>query len=438
MSNAISSELVTKRGEVEQFLSGVELAKISPIAPRLVSETTYAEPSAPPAKAVSDVLILGTRGIPAAHGGFETFAQQLSLYLKHRGWNPSVYCQADDIGDGKGVTEDTWEGVNRILIPSRDSGSVASITYDLRCVLDARNRPGKILLLGYNTAVFATLLSKRGRDIMINMDGLEWQRPKWSRMARCWLWMNEKIAARLSTTMVADHPEIKSHLVRFAPPAKVVMIPYGAPAISQAEEAPLGKLGLTPRSFYVCISRIEPENSQLDLVTAFAASPRKQKLVMLGRLDPNNAYHRAVQEAAGPDVLFPGPIYDKVVLDSLRFHSAAYVHGHTVGGTNPSLVEALGAGCAVIAHDNKFNRWTAGVGQHYFRDVASCKAVFDFVGENPAALDAAREAARMQHRTNFELDEVLGRYERLIGFELQTYCEMPRASALGFARPVSQ
>ena len=250
--------------------------------------------------------------------------------------------------------------------------------------------------------------------------------------------MNEKIAAKLSTTMVADHPEIKAHLVKFAPAAKVVMIPYGALAIDHAEEAPLHSLGLAARSYYVCISRIEPENSQLDIVKAFAAAPRQQTLVMLGKLDPSNAYHRAVREAASANVLFPGPIYDKDMLASLRFHATAYCHGHTVGGTNPSLVEALGAGCAVIAHDNKFNRWTAGPGQHFFRDTASCQAIFGLLGDNPDLLEAARNAARLQHRTNFELDDVLGRYERLIGFELQTYCEMPQVKPLGFARSVPQ
>ena len=386
----------------------------------------------------SDVLILGTRGIPAAHGGFETFAQQFAQYLQANGWNPSVYCQADHLAGGTDVVEDQWNGINRIMIPSRNGGSFASIRYDLRCVLDASRRPGKILLLGYNTAVFALLLSLRGREVIINMDGLEWQRPKWSRAARAWLWLNERIAAKLSTTMVADHPEIKAHLAQIAPVSKVVMIPYGAPAVTEADEAPLRGLGLAPRSFYVCISRIEPENSQLDLVRAFAAVPRQQTLVMLGKLDPSNAYHRAVRQAAGPNVCFTGPIYDKATLASLRVHAAAYCHGHTVGGTNPSLVEALGAGCAVIAHDNKFNRWTAGAGQFFFQDVASCRAVFDQVGSDPGLLETARAAARQQHRSKFQLDDVLGRYERLIGFELQAYCEAPFASSLGFANSAAQ
>ena len=388
-----------------------------------------AEPTAlagqQPWQAASDVLILGTRGIPAAHGGFETFAQQLSQYLSARGWNSSVYCQAGDLPAGLGVTEDSWKGVKRILIPSRNGGSFASILYDLRCVLDASRRPGKVLLLGYNTAIFALLLSLRGREVIINMDGLEWQRPKWSRPARLWLWLNEKLAAKLSTTMVADHPEIKNHLATIAPVSKVVMIPYGAPAVTCASEAPLRSLGLTPQQFYVCISRVEPENSQLELVRAFSARCRGQTLVMLGKLDPANAYHRAVREAASDEVKFVGAIYDKQVLASLRYHAAAYCHGHTVGGTNPSLVEALGAGCAVIAHDNRFNRWTAGGGQFFFRDAQACQSIFDFVGDHPDALERARQAARAQHQAKFELDDVLGRYERLIGFEMQAYCEAP-------------
>ena len=429
MSDGFSSTFVKEREASVDFLNHADLPKIDSSIPQLAIEPNFIDTDMQPPRAMSDILILGTRGIPAAHGGFETFAQQLSLYLKRSGWNPSVYCQVDHIDGEKRVSEDTWNGVNRILIPSRNGGSAASISYDLRCILDASRRPGKILLLGYNTAIFAVLLSMRGRDVMINMDGLEWQRPKWSRMARSWLWMNEKIAAKLSTTMVADHPEIKAHLVRFAPAAKVVMIPYGAPAVTHAEEAPLRSLGLTPRSFYVCISRIEPENSQLDLVRAFAGTPREQTLVMLGKLDPANAYHRAVKEAAGSNVRFTGPIYDKDTLASLRFHATAYCHGHTVGGTNPSLVEALGAGCAVIAHDNKFNRWTAGAGQYFFSDASSCQAIFDQIDANPAALDHARDLARLQHRTKFELDDVLGRYERLIGFELQAYCETPFALA---------
>ena len=257
------------------------------------------------------------------------------------------------------------------------------------------------------------------------MDGLEWQRPKWSRAARLWLWLNERIAAKLGTTLVADHPEIRRHLATIAPDSKLVMIPYGAPPIEEASADPLAALGLTPRSYYLCISRIEPENSQLQIVQAFSATRRNATLFVLGTLDENNAYHRSVRAAASNEVVFAGAIYDHAVLASLRVHAAAYCHGHTVGGTNPSLVEALGAGCAVIAHDNRFNRWTAGSGQFFFQDAGSCRDMFDFVCANPAALEQARQAARRQHEERFQLEAVLAQYERLVGFDLERYCQTP-------------
>jgi glycosyltransferase involved in cell wall biosynthesis len=375
------------------------------------------------------LLILGTRGVPAQHGGFETFAQQLVLYLAERGWDSGVYCQIQASERGPEITETRWNGVGQILIPSRDRGSLASIMYDLRCILDAVKRPGTILLLGYNTAIFAVLLRLAGRNVIINMDGLEWQRPKWSRGARLWLWLNERIAAWLGTTLVADHPEIRRHLTKIARNSKLVMIPYGAPPIEDAAEDPVITLGLKPRNYYLCISRIEPENSQLQIVAAFSATRRNAILFVLGTLDERNAYHRAVRAAASDEVIFAGAIYDQTVLASLRFHAAAYCHGHTVGGTNPSLVEALGAGCAVIAHDNRFNRWTAGPGQFFFQDGEACAEVFDFVCANPPALGQARESASRHHRDRFLLDAVLAQYERLIGFDLEYYCQTPLSLA---------
>ncbi len=138
------------------------------------------------------------------------------------------------------------------------------------------------------------------------------------------------------------------------------MIPYGADIIGAASDQPVRELGLTPGRYFVSIARVEPENSVLEIVQAHRAAGTDTDLAVLGRLDPDNAYHRAVRQAGGNRTLYPGAIYEAETVRSLRFHARGYMHGHQVGGTNPSLVEALGAGNAVIAHDNPFNRWTAG------------------------------------------------------------------------------
>ncbi|TIV96018.1 MAG: glycosyltransferase family 1 protein, partial [Mesorhizobium sp.] len=125
------------------------------------------------------ILILGTRGIPASHGGFETFAERLALFLAGRGWKVGVYCQKEVERVGERVTIDTWRGIELITIEVASRGPRATLEFDWQCVLDAARRPGVCLVLGYNGAVFLTWLRLMRRRIITNMDGIEWRRPKW-------------------------------------------------------------------------------------------------------------------------------------------------------------------------------------------------------------------------------------------------------------------
>jgi glycosyltransferase involved in cell wall biosynthesis len=314
------------------------------------------------------VRILGTRGVPAAHGGFETFAEHLALYLRDAGWAVTVYCQVDGEGPTYG---DQWQGVHRVNIPVATPGPRGTIIFDWKSVLHAGSTPGLCLTLGYNTAVFCAWLRVKGITNVINMDGIEWARAKWSGAAKAWFWLNDWAGCWLGNHLVADHPSIADHLATRVARRKITMIPYGAVEVTSAPETPVRALGLEPGRYLTVIARAEPENSLLEIVQGFSAAPRGMQLAVLGQYDPKHAYQRAVMQAAGPEVKFLGAIYDKAVVQALRFHCAAYVHGHQVGGTNPSLVEALGAGNAVIAHDNRFNRWVAGEGAAYFTNAGT-------------------------------------------------------------------
>ena len=192
------------------------------------------------------------------------------------------------------------------------------------------------------------------------------------------------------------------------------MIPYGADAVHVASEAPVRALGLEPGRYLTLIARAEPENSILEVVQGFSARPRGFKLVVLGNYDEGNAYHRAIKAAAGPEVAFVGAIYDKAVVQALRFHSLAYVHGHQVGGTNPSLVEALGAGNAVIAHDNRFNRWVAGEAAVYFSGAEAFSDRLSEMLRDPARLAAMREGSIRRFQNAFTWADVLQQYEALL------------------------
>ncbi|KOX42895.1 glycosyl transferase [Streptomyces purpurogeneiscleroticus] len=353
------------------------------------------------------LLILGTRGIPAAHGGFETFAERLALFLAGRGWQVGVYCQRDVETVQERISTRLWNGVELITVETGLSGPAATLAFDAICTHDAATRGSVCLVLGYNGAVFLPYLRARGGRIVTNMDGIEWRRPKWSLPVRAFFYVSEWIAAWSSQRLVADHPGIADHLARRRPRAAITTIPYGGDPPAETGPPPLG---LEPDRYLVSIARIEPDNNILTLVEAFSRRARGMRLVVLGTLNVGNPYHRAVEDAASPEVLFPGAIYEPEQVQALRVHARAYLHGHTVGGTNPSLVEALWAGNAVIAHDNPFNRGTAGDDQFYFSDRDSCAAAIAHVLADEAAVAAARKAAR-RRAERFRWDDVLASYE---------------------------
>jgi glycosyltransferase involved in cell wall biosynthesis len=360
------------------------------------------------------LFIMGTRGIPAQHGGFETFAERLALFLTKRGWKVTVYCQAP-VGATQ-LAEDSWCGIKRILVPVTRKGAMGTVEFDWKSVRIAATRESALVLtLGYNTAVFCTYLRWRGIRNLINMDGLEWRRSKWRWHERAWLYMNERIGCWTGNHLIADHPSIAAHLGTRVSHRKITMIPYGAERIDEFSGEIPRELGLSRTTYSLLIARPEPENSILEIVTAFSRRHRGVKLVVLGKYDPvNNPYHREVIDAASNEVLFVGAIYDQNAVKALRRHALFYIHGHQVGGTNPSLVEALGASSAVIAHDNEFNRWVAGPDARFFSTESDCDLHISALLADSATVRAMREASGRRFDSAFRWDSVLAQYEALL------------------------
>lgn len=360
--------------------------------------------------------IMGIRGVPAAHGGFETFAEHLALYLVKRGWRVIVYCQEQGTSD---MSRDVWRAVERIRIPVESSGPSGTVVFDWKATLDAARSKELVLTLGYDTGMFCALLRLRGIKNVINMDGIEWKRQKWGKAVKAWYWINDWAASWLGDHLVADHPEIQRYLERKVAASKITMIPYGADRVAEADTTPLDKYGLMPGGYAIVIARPEPENSILEIVRAWSRRARGYKLVVLGKYDRTHAFQRQVMDAASDEVRFIGAVYDKPVVQALRFHALFYVHGHQVGGTNPSLVESLGAGNAVLAHDNPYNRWVAGDGGIYFSDEASCALHIDeLLGAVSAGdgglLATMRAEALKRFECEFTWQIVLEKYEKLL------------------------
>lgn len=357
------------------------------------------------------LLILGIRGVPAQHGGFESFAERLVPWMVQAGWRVTVYCQ----GSASGARyEDTWEGCRRVHVPVNGDTALSTIEFDIKSTREAVGENAVMLTLGYNTGFLSVYARMRGCINLINMDGIEWKRAKYSVTQKAYLWLNERLAAASGNVLIADHPEILHHHTGHVSPDKLCMIPYGSDRIETADETLLDHFELERDRFFTVIARPEPENSILEIVRAFSRKPRGAKLAILGKYHSDHAYQNSVIAAASDEVVFLGPIYDKPSLHALRLFGIAYMHGHQVGGTNPSLVEAMGAGNAVIAHDNPFNRWVVGEGALFFADEDQIETHVESLIHAPALRDRLREQSLLRWSEGFRWEIILKDYQRLI------------------------
>ena len=359
--------------------------------------------------------ILGIRGIPAHHGGFETFAEVLSLYLVKQGWDVTVYCQEDE-GALEQITKDEWQGVNRVRIPVKGLGNFTSMLFDWQAIKEAVKGEGTYLVLGYNTAIFSAWLRLKGKTVLFNMDGMEWKRSVWPLHGKLWFYLNEWLGAWFGTHLIADNPEIKRHLLSrvFWRKKKITTIAYGARSIESGENEILTQYGLTDKPYALVVVRPVLENHILEIVKTWGVKKRNCRLVVLGNLDKDTPYHQAIMQAAGEEVMLPGGIYDKGAVDALRFGARFYIHGHSVGGTNPSLVEALGAGNAVLAHDNRFNRWVLGDAGLYFKNEYDLPNKIAQLLKNDDEIALYQARARKRHVQAFQWNDILKSYEELL------------------------
>lgn len=364
-------------------------------------------------KAVKPRLsIIGCRGIPAKYGGFETFAERLALYLISTGWDVTVYCQDSDNSSN---WQKYWQGIRLMNIPVSGKNAVSSMIFDWKCILHAAKEQNLILTLGYNTAIFCFWLRLKGLTNVINMDGLEWQRQKWKLPEKAWLYINEWCGCWLGNHLIADHPEIKSHLMTRVAAQKITVIPYGAEEVITPDVRLLQQYGFTKNEYALVIARPEPENNILEIVRTFSSQRRGIKLVVLGRyLSDVFDYHKQVLEAASDEVIFPGAIYEPAITKALRFYTRLYIHGHTVGGTNPSLVEGLAAASPVLAHNNRFNYWVAGTGAHYFNNQEDCARKLDELLNDAAELQRMRQASIKRYEEEFSSQRDVKLYADLL------------------------
>lgn len=358
------------------------------------------------------LAILGTRGIPARYGGFETFAEELTCRLVSKGVDVTVYCEANDLPHPS-----SYRGVKLKYFSAEECGSFTTILFDLRCLWHARKGYDVIYMLGYGATPFCLIPRLWRRRVWLNVDGIEWARAKWSKIGKSYFKLMEWFSTWVPNRVIADAEGIKTHLEsrhRYLPPCSVIA--YGAPIVEHALDINLlREWDLTSKGYYLVVSRIEPENHVREIIEGYKASRSDIPLIIVGNHKSGTAYANGLLPLADERVRFIGGIYDKEKLQALRWHSLAYFHGHSVGGTNPSLLEALGCGNLVLAHDNVFNREVTGEVGFYFKSPDNIPALLDRVeklSEAERALLAGE--SRMRIREKYDWDKIADKYLKLL------------------------
>ncbi|MFZ4522019.1 MAG: DUF1972 domain-containing protein [Bacteroidales bacterium] len=310
------------------------------------------------------VGILGTRGIPNNYGGFEQFAEYFSARLAKHGIEVWVYNSHHHP-----YQKSEWNGVHIIhcFDPENLVGPAGPFIYDLNCILDSRKRRFDVILqLGYATSSVWYPLLPKGARVITNMDGLEWSRSKYNRLLKFFIRKAEGMAVRSSDLLVADSPHIKEYF-QTTHGMDSLFIPYGAEVLQKPDPDSLHGFKVEPGSYYLAISRIQSDNNTEIIIKGYIESGSTKPMLLIG--STNNSYCKYLQSAyPSSNIRFLGGIYDVNILNQLRHYCSMYFHGHSSGGTNPSLLEAMASGALICANENQFNRKILGDDAFYFRN----------------------------------------------------------------------
>ncbi|MFI5186232.1 MAG: DUF1972 domain-containing protein [Chitinophagales bacterium] len=353
--------------------------------------------------------ILGTRGIPNAYGGFEQFAEHLSAGLVKKGHEVFVYNSSLHPYQQK-----EWRGVQIIHCKDLENklGTAGQFFYDWNCIADSRKRNFDILLhLGYTSdSVWHWRWPEKTINI-VNMDGLEWKRSKYNRVTQSFLKWAESLAAKNAHTMIADSPEIQKHILTTYE-KKPVYIPYGAEIFSRPDPVVLKKYDILPHEYFLMITRMEPENNIEMIINGYLASDHPYPLFIVGNITNKFGQH-ITSTYNHPHIKFSNAIYDQEELDNLRYYSSLYFHGHSVGGTNPSLLEAMACGCRLAAHNNKFNRAVLQNEADYFPDSNEVSAIIN-APKNLSIMAERKKINLEKIRTIYNQEKIIDTYEALM------------------------
>ena len=354
------------------------------------------------------IAMLGTRGVPAHYGGFETCVEEVGQRLADRGHRVVVYCRSTDHEEAR----DSHLGMELVHRRPMRKRSLETLSHTaLSTAHLVRHRTDVALVFNAANAPFLPVIRAARIPVATHVDGLEWKRAKWSGIGQTYYKMVERLAVRWSDALIADATGIADHY-RDKFGATTDLISYGAPDISGIGSDRLTELGLVADRFHLVVARFEPENHVLEIVKGYVSSEARLPLVVVGSAPYAGIYTRSIQETADHRVRLLGGVWDTTLLDQLYAGARSYMHGHSVGGTNPSLLRAIGAGTACIAFDVVFNREVLGDAGRFFATPEGLPELIAQAERDEADI-VRRRAASRRRAAAYDWDDVADRYEKL-------------------------
>lgn len=301
------------------------------------------------------IAIFGARGIPAKWGGFDTFVTNLAPRLVEKGHEITVFCQPKYSDQTK---PQTYKGVKLIYLPTIYGKTTETVIHELLSSLYSLfflRRFDIYYILGCRSTLVYLPHWLLRRTLVINTDGLDWIRRKWGYLARRFLKLNYWIARKIGYHLVSDSKELKKYYIENYD-KETAFLTNGGEIISEKKPEVLKQYGLEPDEYMLVACRIEPENNTDIVIREFEKTTISKKLIIAGGTNYKSPHLEDLQKSKDERIIFLGPVYEDGHIEQLHLHSFAYVHGHEVGGTNPSLLKAMACGNIIIAHDVRFNR----------------------------------------------------------------------------------
>lgn len=357
------------------------------------------------------VALIGSRGIPARYGGYETLFAELAPRLVARGFEVTVYGRSHYVRRRL----ERFRGARLVVLPTLATKHLDTPVHTLlSCLHAAGQRFDAALVVNSANALFLPLLSAAGVPTVLNVDGIEKRRAKWGAFGRAVYALSERLACLLPDELVTDAEVIRDHYARrYRAPSTVVT--YGVDASTGHGRRTLRRLGLEPRRYFLYVSRFEPENNPHRVAEAYRAVPGDLPLVMVGGAPYASRFIESFSRGADPRIRFPGAIYGRGYRQLLS-HATAYVHATEVGGTHPALVEAMGHGACCIVHDTPENREVAGETALYFRaqEPSSLAAALRRTLLEPGLAATLGRDAADRAAARFDWETVADRYAALL------------------------